>query len=119
MRIVVTSIIGMLLCCPALSQVMTPERVVRRVIDKGVVDRKEDVKVLASLGDAAAVLITKELRDKQPTPALIQHVLVVLSSSFSEPQSIRGVADREPQTTLFLLAYLDCINTDGAVKKRI
>lgn len=119
MRILLTSIVGIFLCCAALSQVMTPERVIRRVMDKGAVDMREDAKVLASLGDAAAVLITKELRDKQPTAQVIEHVLLVIRSSFSDPHSIRGVADREPRTTLFVLAYLHSFAEDEAVKERI
>jgi hypothetical protein len=109
----------MLLCCPTQAQVMTPERVVRRVMDKGVMDMRQDAKVLASLGDMAAVLVTKELRDKQPTPTAVQNVLLVISSSFSDPHSIRVFADREPRTTLFLLAYLDEVVTDETLKKKI
>lgn len=94
----------------------TPERVIRREIESGLL-YGHDHKVLGGMCDAAAVIVTKILGEKNLTVSEIDGVLVVFSAAFAGPSEI--VSDREPRTTLFVLKYLELSIKDAPLKKRI
>ena len=108
-----------LLCALAQGQAGgAPERVVRRIIDQGLLDG-HDHKVIGDMGDAAAVLVTKILAGRDLTTGNIDGVLVVFESSFVDPRFVSTAADREPRTALLVLKYLDASTADPALRKRI
>src|SRR5215475_10005494 len=94
-----------------------PEAIIKRVIDSGI-SEGHDQKVIGQLGDGAAVLATKILAGRVPTPTNIDMSLVVLRSAFADPSFVEAT-DREPRTALLLLRYLDLCTNDSTVKQRI
>jgi hypothetical protein len=71
------------------------------------------------MGDAAAVVVTKVLADKNSSAREIGAILDIIHLSFSAPRLVENVPDREPRTTQFILQYLNLANTDKKLKKRI
>ena len=103
----------------ALSQdVMTPEQVINRMISTGTLEGHDD-KILGKMGDAAAVVVTKVLAGKEPSLSEMDMTLVVLTRAFADPTAVTTVADRQPKTALFVLAYFDSLTSDSGLKKRI
>ena len=100
------------------AQAGDPERVIRRIVDDGILEG-HDQKVIGELGDASAVLITKILSDRDLTSQTIDNVLVVLGRSFADPTSLAIASDRKPRTALLLLRYLDISTSDAGLKGRI
>jgi hypothetical protein len=85
------------------------------MIDSGIFDG-HDEKLIGSTGDAAAVIVTKILAGREPTPRQIDNTLAVLNMAF------RGVAngpDAEPRTALFVLRELDLSTNDAQLRGRI
>src|SRR5579864_9028929 len=93
-----------------------PEQVIRRIIDSGSFEG-HDQKIIAGMGDAAAVLVTKVVAGRQLAPNEIDGVLVVLDISFAGQAKI--VSDKEPRTALFVLQFCDSATQDPELKKRI
>jgi hypothetical protein len=78
-----------------------------------------DEKVINSMGDGAAVVITKVLAGRDPTATNIDMSLLVLRSSFADPRHVGAAADREPRTALLILRYFDSCTNDPGLRKRI
>jgi hypothetical protein len=95
-----------------------PENVIRRMVTTGLLEG-HDEKVINSMGDAAAVVLTKVFAGNQPTASEIDTALVVLRHSFVDPRSVEISDDRQPRTALFVLKSLDQCTQDAAVKRRI
>lgn len=94
------------------------ESVISRMISSGGYDGVA-TKQLGRMGDAAAVAVTKVLADKNPSPSEIDMLLAITHFSFSSPEIIGILADREPRTTLFVLQHLNSYATDQTLKQRI
>jgi hypothetical protein len=108
----------LLLSGSALCQTLTPEQVIRRMLDTGILEG-HDHKVIGPMGDAAAVAVTKVLAGRNVSAADIDTVLVILESSFADPRMVDSVSDREPRTALFVLRSLDSYTADPQLKQRI
>src|SRR5579872_3031223 len=78
-----------------------------------------DEKELDKLGDAAAVALTKVLREKDLNADEINQVLLILTLSFNAPEMIAIDADKQPRTALFILKCLDPLARDPDLKNRI
>ena len=76
-------------------------------------------KALNRLGDSCAVSITKLLAGRSPTNEDKRRILVVINFCFAEPKLISQATDRQPRTTLFLLAYLDALPGDQVLRKQV
>jgi hypothetical protein len=98
-------------------QTLSPEQVIRRIIDTGA-SEGHDQKIIGGMGDAAAVIVTKILAGRSVGATDIDNVLGVLSSSFADPGMV-AASDREPRTALFVLRCLDSSTTDTQLKQRI
>lgn len=96
----------------------TPEQVIRRMIESGAIEGR-DQKIIGNLGDAAAVTVTKVVADKNLRSGEMDMVLIVLRRSFSDPNTIETSTDRQPRTTLFVLRYLECLTSDPELKAKI
>src|ERR1700730_4329011 len=119
MRIAIVMCMALLLCGSFRGQAGNDvEHVIRRIVDSGISDG-HDQKVIGTMGDAAAVVVTKILAGRNLTALNIDGALVVFESSFAYPHFVSIVADREPRTTLFVLRCLDSSTSDPALKKRI
>ena len=94
------------------------EKMIERIIRSGAYFGVDD-KRLGWMGDAAAVVLTKVLADKNPGPREIDMILGIIHMSFSAPRLVENVPDREPRTTQFVLRYLDLSTTDEKLKQRI
>ena len=105
-----------LVCCQ--TQDIDPPKMIERIISSGVFYGVEE-KRLDQMGDAAAVVVTKVLADKNPSVREIGTILDLIHLSFSAPRLVENVPDREPRTTQFILQYLNLANTDKKLKKRI
>ena len=64
-------------------------------------------KQLMTMGDSAAVAITRVLAGKRPQAATVDRVLLIIEFSFDSPEAIVKQADQKPRTALFVLAFLD------------
>ena len=95
-----------------------PESVIRRMVATGSF-MGHDEKVINSMGDAAAVVLTKVFAGNRPTASEIDTALAVLQSSFTDPRSVENPDDRQPRTALFVLKSLDRCTQDSALKRRI
>ena len=93
----------------------TPEHVIGRILDRGLLEG-QDSKVLGGTGDAAAVIVTKLLGGRSLSPAQIDLVLIVLNMSFSE---VAPSPEAEPRTALFVLRDLDLSTSDAQLRGRI
>jgi hypothetical protein len=105
-----------LVCCQ--TQDIDPPKMIERIISSGVFYGVEE-KRLDQMGDAAAVVVTKVLADKNSSAREIGAILDIIHLSFSAPRLVENVPDREPRTTQFILQYLNLANTDKKLKKRI
>jgi hypothetical protein len=93
----------------------TPEEMISRIIYMGYLEGHYD-KVIRGSGDAAAVSVTKIVRERNLSPDEIDRVLVVLNMAFgSEPNG----PDAEPKTALFVLRELDLSTNDAQLRARI
>jgi hypothetical protein len=90
------------------------ERIIRSGAYFGVDDKR-----LGWMGDGAAVVLTKVLADKNPSPSEIEMILAIIHLSFSAPRLVENVPDREPRTTQFVLRYLNLSTADEKLKQRI
>lgn len=93
----------------------TPEHVIGRILDRGLLDG-HDSKVIGGTGDAAAVIVTKLVGGRSLSPAQIDLVLLVLNMSFTE---VPPGADAEPRTALFVLRELELVTNDAQLRGRI
>lgn len=64
-------------------------------------------KQLVSMGNSAAVAITKVLAGEHPQADTVDRVLPIIESSFESPEASVNRADEQPKTALFVLASLD------------
>src|SRR5882762_10320983 len=80
----------------ASQQTATLEHIIRRNIDQGILEG-HDTKVIAGIGDPAAVVITKVLAGRDLTAQQIDNALVVLNQAFG---SIEYGPDAEPRTEI-------------------
>ena len=94
------------------------EQIVSRIINSGGYDGGAD-KFLGRMGDASAVVVTKILGENNLVPTEVKNVLVVIHLSFSAPLLVETQEDRKPQTTLFLLRYLEFTTSDQKLKESI
>lgn len=93
-----------------------PEDVIRRMIATGGYEG-HDNKILAGMGDAAAVLVTKVVADKHLSAGEIDTVLTVLNISFAG--TVNDAPNQEPRTALFVLQLCDSSTQDPELKTRI
>jgi len=93
----------------------TPEEAIGRIINSGLLEG-HDQKLIGGMGDAAAVIVTKVVGERQPTTGQMDAVLLVLNSAFAE---VRPMAELEPRTALFVLQYLELSTKDPQLKERI
>ncbi len=70
-------------------------------------------------GDAVAVALTKVISEKPLDRGQVETVLDILRSSFYDLSQVSSIPDRQPETTLFVLRYLDCSTQDRALKLKI
>src|ERR1700687_1251673 len=94
------------------------ERVIRRIVDSGLLDG-HDQKLIGPLGDAGAVLVIKTLAGRNLTSNTIDNALTVIDGSFADPTHVEALADKQPRAVLLLLRYLELSTNDSALKKRI
>src|SRR4030095_1988451 len=99
------------------SQTLSPEQVIRRIIETGTFEG-QDQKIIVGMGDVAAIVVTRVLAGRAVGTAEIDSVLVVLDSCFADPSMVTA-ADREPRTALFVLRSMDSSTTDTKLKQRI
>ena len=78
-----------------------------------------DIKAIARAGDAAAVSVTKLVGNRTLEKQQIESVLYVLKAAFSEPRSIESPENKEPNTALFILRYLDATTQDPSLKAKV
>jgi hypothetical protein len=95
-----------------------PEHIIRRIVDEGVIEG-HDQKVIGSLGDAGAVLVTKVLAGRDLTSSTIDNTLIVIDGIFADPRFVAAASDKQPRTALLVLRYLDLSTNDAALRKRI
>jgi|SRR5882762_6718813 len=95
-----------------------PESEVTQFVTSGLYEGHTQ-KLIGSMGDAAAVLVTKIFSQKNLSRSDIQKVLVILNSAFADPRFVSNVPDRQPRTTLFVLKYLESLTDDGELKTEI
>jgi len=95
-----------------------PQKMVERMISSGVFYGVEE-KRLDQMGDAAAVVVTKVLADKNPSASQISTILDIIHFSFSAPRLVENVPDRKPRTTQFVLQHLNFCTPDKKLKQRI
>jgi len=76
-------------------------------------------KQLNRYGDAAAVSVTKILRDKDIPAEEIDRILKIIYSAFAAPAIVEVKSDRQPRTTLLVLRYLDACAKEPELKKKI
>lgn len=76
-------------------------------------------KELARLGDASAVAITKVVAGKPLGEQDVEHMLLIITLSYSGPRVIEASADRNPRTTLLLLNYFDLAISDPKLKAKV
>ena len=99
-------------------RIATPEEVISRAIEFHAFEGNME-KLITRMGDAASVSVTRVLGDRNPSKYDIQIVLVILRSSFVDPNGVEIKADREPRTALFVLRYLERSTPDEGMKKEI
>jgi hypothetical protein len=97
---------------------MTGEQVVQQVIELREIEGQMQ-KTIANMGDAAAVAVTRTLAGTNPSPDDMNMVLVILTTSFGDPNGVKVVSDRQPRTALLVLQYLDLCAKSSDLKKRI
>ena len=95
-----------------------PEAVIQRMIDQGSLEG-HDQKVLGTIGDAAAVILTKVLAGKTPSTGEIDTSLLILNMAFADPSMVEVPSDRKPRTALFVLQAFGHSAPDTALRKRI
>jgi hypothetical protein len=78
-----------------------------------------DIKTIARAGDAAAVSVTKLVGSRTLENQQIESVLYVLKAAFSQPSSIESPENKEPNTALFILHYLDATTQDASLKAKV
>ena len=119
MRIPTAFLLAFFFLAPAASgqsqKIATPQEAVNRIIDSGLLEG-HDSKVIAGIGDAAAVIITKVVKGRSLSPAQIDRVLVVLNMAFG---GVASGPDAEPKTTLFVLRQLELSTNDVQLRGRI
>jgi hypothetical protein len=116
MRIVSLIFFSLLISGVVCSQkTSTPQEAIGRIITVGLLEGR-DQKVIAGMGDAAAVIVTKVIGDRKLTPSQIDSVLVILNSAFSGTEP---VTEREPRTALFVLQFLELSTKDAQLTKRV
>lgn len=101
------------------------EQAVRTSIFTGVSEGQR-VKEIQRAGDAAAVMITKVVADRQLTDAEREIALDLLQQAFSRLSWVTAPADREPRAALFVADAISCssgnsglITKSGDVKRAI
>ena len=93
----------------------TPEHVIGRILDRGLLDG-HDNKVVGGIGDAAAVIVTKVVGGRSLSPAQIDLVLIVLNMAFAD---VTPGPEAEPRTTLFVLRQLELSTNDVQLRGKI
>lgn len=96
-------------------QINNPEKAIVNMIDSGIFDG-HDEKLIGSTGDAAAVIVTKILAGRDPTPRQIDNTLAVLNMAFG---GVGNGPDAEPRTALFVLRELELSTNDPHLRGRI
>jgi hypothetical protein len=119
MRRLLSMIAFFAVCGCVLSQTAaSPEQLIENVIESGGWEG-HDAKVIGSMGDAAAVAVTKVLAGRTLGPGEIERALLILNCSFGDPGLVEIPADRAPRTTLFVLRRLDSATSDSGLKAKI
>lgn len=103
---------------PAGQAPSSPEEVIQRALDSGIIEGHL-VKMAGPMGDAAAVAVTRVVGERSLRADEIQTLLDILAESFAAPRLIASPSDREPRTTLFVLRYLSESTTDPALRARV
>jgi len=93
----------------------TPEEMISKIVDAGFLDGHY-TKVIGGTGDAAAVSVTKIVRERGLSPDEIDRVLIVLNMAFGGETN---GPDAEPKTALFVLRELDLSTNDAQLRGRI
>jgi len=113
------ALIVILLSCGADGQTgNNPEAVIQRMIDQGSLVG-HDQKVLGTIGDAAAVILTKVLAGKTLSGEQIDTSLLILNMAFADPRMVESASDRQPRTALFVLQAFDHLSPETALRGRI
>jgi hypothetical protein len=95
-----------------------PEQILKTVIDSGTIDGHAS-KVIGPMGDAAAVVISKILADRELQAKDIDGALWILGQAFADPSVVKNSSDRQPRSALLLLKYFYISTTDTELRKRI
>ena len=95
--------------------VTSPEEVITRIINSGLLEG-HDQKAIGGMGDAAAVVVTKVVRDRELTASQVDSILIILNSAFG---GLEVSAEREPKTALFVLRCLEFSTQDSGLLQRI
>ncbi len=103
---------------PREQHVATPEELIKTAITSGGWDGHMQ-KQFGKMGDAAAVVVTKVVAERNLSATEIDSVLAILATSFADPALVEGAADREPRAALFVLRFLDLQAPDSGTKRKI
>ena len=96
-------------------QISTPEERIARILETGLYEGHHQ-KLFGGMGDAAAVDITKVVRDGTLTSGQMDCILLILNSAFVDS----GAGEkRESGTALFVLEHLKLLTKDASVQARI
>ena len=100
----------------------TPEENARSLVEKALWKGEMDghvIKDLRVLGDSGAAVIAKVISIERLDSLQIEGVLELLQASFSDPNSVPVVSDRQPRAALLLLRYLEFATQDSNMRKKI
>jgi len=116
MRVSIAILSTLLLSTISWGQTATsPEEVITRIINSGLLEG-HDQKVIGGMGDAAAVIVTKVVRDGKLTTSQVDSILIILNSAFG---GLEVGIEREPKTALFVLRCLESTTQDLGLLQRI
>jgi hypothetical protein len=116
MRVSIALLFTLLLSAISWGQVAAgAEEAITRIINYGLLEG-HDQKVIGGMGDAAAVIVTKVVRDRKLTTSQVDSILIILNSAFG---GLQAGAEREPKTALFVLHSLESATQDLELLQRI
>lgn len=98
--------------------VASPARVIREIMESGHFDGHY-AKIIGTMGDAAAVEVTRALAGNLLSPRMIDNVLVILDGAFADPSFVENPSDRQPRTAMFVLQAFEQSTDDPKLKQRI
>ena len=114
--------LSLLLVSSVITFGQNPAPTLTQIVEKFVIGGYRDgfgEKEMRRAGDATAVALTKVLSNRTINDAEVEDALYSLNMAFSNSSLIENSENRDPKTTLFVLAYLDLCTKNPALKQKI